>query len=226
MRIRMDYVNHKLVIPAVALVGMVIFGGGFLLYQNQKSQIQDDSRRISYEDVKQLVAEVSKLIDLPKDEIPAVTTITDVAKMQDRPFFQKAKNGDKVLIYTNAAKAILYDPIIKKVIDVAPLNIGSPSAKAPILLKVVLKNGTKTAGLTTKIEDRLQKENLQFEVSSKENAEKQDYDKTVVVVLNESSKRLAESIANLLNVTIGALPDGEIKPDDADMVIILGKDVI
>lgn len=225
MRIRMDYVNHKLVIPAVALVGMVIFGGGFLLYQNQKSQVQD-GQMISDQDVKQLVAEVSKLIDLPKDEIPAVTTITDVAKMQDRPFFQKAKNGDKVLIYTNAAKAILYDPIIKKVIDVAPLNIGSPSAKAPILLKVVLKNGTKLPGLTTKIEDRLQKENLQFEVSSKENAEKQDYDKTVVVVLNESSKRLAESIANLLNVTIGELPDGEIKPDDADMVIILGKDVI
>lgn len=202
----------------------MIFGGGFFLYQNQKSQVRDDSQMISYQDVQQLVAEVSKLIDLPEDETPAVTTITDVAKMQDRPFFQRAKNGDKILIYPNAAKAILYDPIIKKVIDVAPLNIGTPEAKEQILLKVALRNGTKTAGLTTKIEDRLQKENLQFEVSSKENAKKQDYDKTLVVVLNESSKRLAESIANLLNVTVGELPDGEIKPDDADIVIILGKD--
>lgn len=202
----------------------MIFGGGFFLYQNQKSQVRDDSQMISYQDVQQLVAEVSKLIDLPEDETPAVTTITDVAKMQDRPFFQRAKNGDKILIYPNAAKAILYDPIIKKVIAVAPLNIGTPEAKEQIFLKVALRNGTKTAGLTTKIEDRLQKENLQFEVSSKENATKQDYDKTVVVVLNESSKRLAESIANLLNVTVGELPDGEIKPDDADIVIILGKD--
>lgn len=202
----------------------MIFGGGFFLYQNQKSQVRDDPQMISYQDVQQLVAEVSKLIDLPEDETPAVTTITDVAKMQDRPFFQRAKNGDKILIYPNAAKAILYDPIIKKVIAVAPLNIGTPEAKEQILLKVALRNGTKTAGLTTKIEDRLQKENLQFEVSSKENAKKQDYDKTLVVVLNESSKRLAESIANLLNVTIGELPDGEIKPDDADIIIILGKD--
>lgn len=202
----------------------MIFGGGFFLYQNQKSQVRDDSQMISYQDVQQLVAEVSKLIDLPEDETPAVTTITDVAKMQDRPFFQRAKNGDKILIYPNAAKAILYDPIIKKVIAVAPLNIGTPEAKEQILLKVALRNGTKTAGLTTKIEDRLQKENLQFEVSSKENAKKQDYDKTLVVVLNESSKRLAESIANLLNVTVGELPDGEIKPDDADIIIILGKD--
>ncbi|MBI2018948.1 LytR C-terminal domain-containing protein [Candidatus Daviesbacteria bacterium] len=226
MRIRMDHINYKLVIPAVALVGLVILGGGFLLYQNQKSQVLDDSQTISYQDVKKLVEEVSKLIDLPEDETPAVTTITDVAKMQDRPFFQRAKNGDKVLIYTNVAKAILYDPITKKVIDVASLNIGTSSAKVQVLLKVALRNGTKTSGLTTKIEDRLRKENLQFEVSSKENAERGDYDKTLVVVLNESSKKLAESIANLLNVTVGELPEREIKPKDADIVIILGKDAI
>lgn len=182
---------------------------------------------MSYEDIKQLAEEVGKFTDLPKDEIPAVVTIADVAKMQDRSFFQKAKNGDKVLLYTNAAKAVLYDPIVKKVIDVAPINIGTQSAQeAPkeSLPKVALRNGTQTVGLTAKIETKLKGDGVKFETASKENAEKQDYQNSVVVILNESAKDLAESIANMLDATVSDLPSGEIKPDDADVLVILGKD--
>jgi hypothetical protein len=42
-----------------------------------------------------------------------------------------AKKGDKVLIYTNAKKAILYDPELNKIVNVAPLNIGDQKVTAP-----------------------------------------------------------------------------------------------
>lgn len=70
-----------------------------------------------------LVAEVGKLIALPSDEKPTVATVTDLERVKDQPFFANAKNGDKVLIYTNARKAILYRQSEKRIIEVGTVNI-------------------------------------------------------------------------------------------------------
>ena len=63
-----------------------------------------------------------KLIDLP-NETPTVATVTDSKKLKDQPFFSKVENGDKVLIFTKAKKAILFRPSTNKILDVAPLTI-------------------------------------------------------------------------------------------------------
>ena len=80
-------------------------------------------------EVQKTVAEVAKLIILPQDEAPTVATISDVGKLRGQAFFANAQNGDKVLIYTKAAKAILYDPVQKKIVEMAPLNNGNGSSK-------------------------------------------------------------------------------------------------
>ena len=77
-----------------------------------------------------LVSEVGKLIALPGDEKPTVATITDFEKLKDQVFFANAKNDDKVLIYTNAKKAILYRPSEKRVIEVGAVNINQQEQPA------------------------------------------------------------------------------------------------
>jgi len=74
-------------------------------------------------EIDMLIAEVGKLIALPQDERPTIATVTEVDKIKDQPFFANAQNGDKVLIYTNAKKAILYRPSEKKIIEVGAVNI-------------------------------------------------------------------------------------------------------
>jgi hypothetical protein len=126
-----------LVTPFLILVLIGAGAAGYFYYQYQKAQkeiqtIRTDpnaAQKATLEETKRLISEISKLIDLPSDEEPTVATITDVAKLKDQPFFAKAKNGDKVLIYPNAKKAILYDPTTHKILDVAPVNIGTPSAQ-------------------------------------------------------------------------------------------------
>ncbi len=70
-----------------------------------------------------LIGEVGKLLALPENEAPTVATVADPSKLANQPFFAKAQAGDKVLIYTDNKKAILYRPSEKKIIEVADLQL-------------------------------------------------------------------------------------------------------
>lgn len=222
----------KTIIPVLAIVAVIgLSAAGYFYNQYQKAQkeiqtIKTDPHTVqksALEEVKKLVMDVTKLIELPIGEDPTVATVTDVGKLKDQIFFQKAKNGDKVLIYTKAKKAILYDPIAKKIIDVAPVNIGSSSAQTTA--RIVLRNGTTTIGLTNKVEAEIKKAVPDANITSKENASNQNFEKSIFVILSSGAKDSGESLAKSLNIPVGNLPQGEAKPS-ADILIILGKDKI
>jgi hypothetical protein len=65
---------------------------------------------------------------LPTDEQPALATVTDPSKVTTK-FLQKAKQGDKILIYQKNSRVIIYRPSIDRIIDVGPVEIAplSPS---------------------------------------------------------------------------------------------------
>lgn len=86
------------------------------LKQNSIEKIDSQTR--------ELINRVSELVVLPQDETPTIATISDPEKLKDQPFFANAKKGYKVLIYANAKKAILYDPVKNKIIEIAPINLG------------------------------------------------------------------------------------------------------
>jgi len=92
-------------------------------YQNAQKMLKNS--KDSLNEVQVLTERVGKLIDLPTGENPIVITVTDVTKVQDQPFFARAKSGDKILVYNQAKKAILYDPSADKIIEVGPLIIPS-----------------------------------------------------------------------------------------------------
>lgn len=106
----------------VALV--LVFAGATAYFYTQYSNLKQNPAAEAQEEVAKLVAQISKLMVLPEGEDPTVATVTDVEKLVDQPFFAKAENGFKVLIYTGAKKAILFDPSSGKIIEVAPINIG------------------------------------------------------------------------------------------------------
>lgn len=75
----------------------------------------------------ELKAKVGALVDLPNEQ-PTIATVSDVTKLSGQTFFAKAQNGDKVLIFPTAGRAVLYRPSTNKVIEYAPVNIGSSSS--------------------------------------------------------------------------------------------------
>src|SRR5258706_6006356 len=120
---------NQILIPV--LLVLVLVAGGVAYYydrQYQRSQLLlKNPTTVGQKKAQQLVDAVGKLMILPTDETPTVATVTDASKLKDQPFFRNAKNGFKVLIYPKARKAILYDPVEKKIVDVAPVNINQPS---------------------------------------------------------------------------------------------------
>lgn len=229
--------RHNLIplLIAGSLVGAGLSGYLFYQYYQTQQLIKAFTTKqvLNKEEVKSLVLEVEKIAKLPDKEEPSVATVTDINKLKGQPFFADGKNGDRVLVYANAQKIILYDPISKKIINIAPLSAGNtqaasltqtPSpAPAQNQAKIVLRNSTLVAGLASKIELDIKKTFPLANIISKDNTAK-DFPKTVVVVLSETARDAALNLAKALNSSVADLPSGEIKPNGADILVIIGKD--
>lgn len=114
---------------SVALV--VATGLAFYFWYQNGDGVVDQLSNQSQDEVQKLVAEISQFLILPTDEEPTVATVSDVEALKGQPFFAKAQKGDKVLIYTKAKKAILYNPATHKIVEVAPINLGNQPVLAP-----------------------------------------------------------------------------------------------
>ncbi len=117
----------KVVVPLVAILAIV--AAGYLF--NQVRILKKNPQAIAQKEVTDLTNKVGKLVVLPAGETPTVATVSDPEALKDQAFFASAQKGDKVLIFAQAKKAILYSVTLNKIIEVAPLNIGTSKGVTP-----------------------------------------------------------------------------------------------
>jgi len=118
----------KLIVPVLVALFLVA-GGTSAYFYKQLSDLKKDPNQAAKKEAESLVAQVGKLVVLPEGETPTIATVTDPEKLKDQAFFKNAKEGDKVIIYINAKKAILYNPTTNKVVEISPLTI--PAGTTP-----------------------------------------------------------------------------------------------
>ena len=88
----------------------------------QVEQQQGGNQAQNQEVAKQVVEKVRRLFVISADADPTVATIVDVNQLRARnAFYNKAKNGDHLIVTSD--RAILYDPVADKIIDVVPVQI-------------------------------------------------------------------------------------------------------
>lgn len=114
-----------LVITIVSLILILAIGTSIYFYKKANSNPQEDAAK----ELVRITNMVSKHMVLPPNESPTMATVSDPEKLKDQPFFANAKKGDKVLIFSESRKAILFDPVADKIIEVAPINstAGAPT---------------------------------------------------------------------------------------------------
>jgi hypothetical protein len=122
----------KNLLMGLAIVASLATAGYFY---KQNRDIKANPNSVSQKEVASLTKSVGKLMTVPTDEQPTVATVQDKEKLKDQPFFKDAQNGDKLLIYTKAQKAIIYRESQNKLVNVGPVSLDNatqtPSGAAP-----------------------------------------------------------------------------------------------
>ena len=224
--------NLKILLVVLIAVGST--GAAFYFY-SQYQTIKKNPDLVYKGEDKKTIESISKYMELPQGEEPSIATILDITKLKDQKFFENAQNGDKIIIYNSARKAILWRPTTNKIIEVAPLVLGdqaqttsqtqtvAPVAASGAQVSVALYNGAGITGLTKKAEEKIAGIG-DINVVARTNAAKNDYTKTLVVDLTGKNGQLAAELAGSLGGEVAQLPAGEAKPE-ADILIIAGQDI-
>lgn len=114
---------YILIVLAFGFVASV--GIGFKNYLANKDKVAGTQAiptpvAASNDEIGRIVEKVSRHIILP-EETPQVLTLANINNIKkDQPFFAKAKDGDRLLVYSQ--KVIIYDPILDKIVDVAAIR--------------------------------------------------------------------------------------------------------
>lgn len=119
----------KIIITLVVIVVVALAVAGY--FYNQVRILKQDPQLAARQEVVDLVAKVGRLLVLPTGETPTIATVSDPGALKEQPFFALAAKGDKMLIYAQAKKAILYSVALNKILNVAPVNIGAQQAVTP-----------------------------------------------------------------------------------------------
>jgi len=218
----------------ILIMGLLILGGGG--YFGYKKGLFNKINVIKKKEneVEVIMERISKVFLLP-GEIPTVATISDKEKLKGQAFFDKAENGDKLLLFTNSNLAILYRDSIKKIIEISQISVANNPAieaeptitpttmveKEDIKIKIALYNGSQKIGQTTKFEKEILDKIGDFEVIKKVDA-KNNYEKNLVIDISGNYTEVAKSLAQNIGGEVALLPEGEDKPE-ADLLIIVGK---
>ena len=106
---------------------IVVIGGGAYIYRNQTAKPSPDKilgadNEATRKENEDTVRKIKVLTVVPSDETPEVATVADTTKLDSQPFFSRAQNGDKVIIYRTAKRVVLYRPSTNMVIETGPLS--------------------------------------------------------------------------------------------------------
>jgi len=108
----------------IVFVLLVVAIPSYYFYnQYQKNRLSQNPNEAANIQAQNLIDKVGALIELPVNEQPQIATVSDKTKLSGQTFFARAENGDKVLIFPVAKKAILYRASTNKIIEVSILNI-------------------------------------------------------------------------------------------------------
>lgn len=126
-----------LIIIIIAVLGYSIFKKFNIVSSTPKGQLSD-------KEIQVLFTKVSKLINVP-DETPVIATIIKADQLiVEQKFYVGSKDGDYLMVFPKAQKAIIYRENEDRLINVGPIIVDQLTTnKEPVVVE------TKSTATTT-----------------------------------------------------------------------------
>ena len=241
--------SRNILIPSTVLLFVVLImvvGLFFWTFKNYSSTTTDEVARVDTTPVvvetpeilprahNTLLEKIEKHVELPKDEVPEVSTVNDPEVLKaSQPFFSNVASGDVLVVFSDFA--VIYrednDVIVNsgnvdnggdvdfvKISEESLVETDAPGADTT----VEIRNGTTITGHASKTKDALVI--LAYSINGIGNASKNTYDETIVVRKSNVTGVSVKALEELYETTATTiLPDGEVETS-ADILIILGRD--
>lgn len=100
------------VIAVILLVVAFAYSSGMFLSAEEKAAKANAD----------IISDVRSMMRLPEGE-PAIFEVKDPAEVQkQQPFFEGVVEGDKLLVFPEQAKAVIYSPSRKIIVNSGPIN--------------------------------------------------------------------------------------------------------
>ena len=114
--------SRKKRLLTVVIIALVVFGGaGFAGYKYMNTESYKQKRAETA--TKNLVKKIGKLMVLPEGQDPAVFNIEDPETLvAQQAFFKGAEQGDKLIVYPELSRAIIYSPKRDVIVNVGPIT--------------------------------------------------------------------------------------------------------
>lgn len=202
------------------LVGTVVMT--FLYYQARQELLQlstpQGQQRLSEQEMTVILEQLGKLTLLP-DEEPVMATIIDAAYLATQSaFYEQSENGDKLVVFPTAKKAIIYSPARNIIVNSGPVVDDQVSSA----LRIELRNGTADDDILNEIKDGLEANGAT--VTAMSPAANRNYAQTRIIGTsdNVTDETLAALATYLNGEVVVTLPVSE-KESAADVLVIVGS---
>lgn len=212
-----------LIVVVVALLA-ALSGSVYLLMKEKKKS--ENPTQVATEEANRIKDRLGKLILLPEGVEPTIATVIDADKLreQNAEFYKNAKNGDKLIVYSD--RAILYDMEQNIIINVAPILNPSDQGALPEgeKLTIDLRSGTSDSAKVTSAQDSINGLGDNYSISGTSDAANKNYSGTTVYDLtNGANEALVNALASAFGATVETtLPAGE-AISNSNVVVIVGN---
>lgn len=197
-----------MLLAANVLVILGLLGATGFYYKKYHDIKKLTPEQLQQQQVDAYTKELSKVYSVPNEKPASVATVQDKdAVKKQYPALDQAENGDVVFVYKDAKLAILYRPSEKKVIKSIPVT-------TQLSIRTVGSESERQA-----IEKTLTDNKVAF--TSGGNSRTTLSGITVVDLKGDKGDQ-AKQLADLVKGKVGSLPAGEDKPNDIDLLVLVG----
>ena len=111
-------------LAVVGVVGMAVFISWHFLSINPDAAVPFAANaKTTSDEIAPLVKQVSRHFAVPEGDEPVVATVLNATALaKEQSFFQRANNGDKLLIFGKTGQAVLYSPSRDIIVNVGPVQ--------------------------------------------------------------------------------------------------------